>query len=268
MAIVFLIWLLNGVPCFASVSAADSPFVWWRPGEGRRLTDGRFEQVITLEVSTMFAVEQPEVWLRIRTGGGRKWQKGNWSSSDPWTIVVRAGEYAVVDAFACAAIEGRPYFAQTSFILYGQAKDAKNDRADFSEGPNWPEFNVRSNAEFYWPQTGHEFSVRFSGEEVNGLLEIHSGQGGLLDTVQASENGYTYTPPQDPALNRHGPTAAKPVVFVARTGEGGAASFTQMVHRSRFGAWNKKAGITVFTASVLLSALAVWLARKRFKACW
>ena len=279
----FFIWFLTGIPGFASEAVnSDTPFIWWAPGTGGRLADGRFEQIVTLHILPMLAVGKPEAWLRITTtsgfmgtGGAREvfWQKGEWSLSDPMTLIIHSGEYAVADVFARVEIDGKQHFAQITFILYGQTAETEKEPRNLdsaensSEGPAWPEFRVRSNAEFYWPQTGHEFSVNFNGEAADDWLEVRGENGELLDVINGSENSFTYTPAHDPALNRLGPTAAKPVIFVTRNGEGGSASFTQMVHRSRFGGMNKRAGVTVFAVSFLLSGLTAWLARRRAQPC-
>ena len=264
VAIFFLIPFLGGVPCFASEGTeAAAPFIWLVPGDGVRLPDGRMEQAVTLEAAPAIAVERPEIWVRIRKGRGGEaiWRKGDWSSADPWTLIIQSGEYVTADVFAEAEIEGRPHFAQTRLILYGQAKEVERDE-ESGEGPRWPEFRVRSNGESYWPQTGHEFSVSFSGEE-NGYMEIRNGRGELLDEVHDSGEGYTYTPAHDPALNRAGTTASKPLLFVVRINEGGSASYTQIVHRSRFAGMNKQAGLSVFAAAFALSGLTVILTRRK-----
>ena len=275
---------LNGISANASEGEND-PFIWWLPGAAGRLPDGRAEQVVTLEVSPVIAgqkcpLERPEVWLRITTrpvflradGKGETfWCKGDWSSSDPRTLIIQSDEYIAVDAFARAEIEGRPHFAQIQLMLYGNTKDIPKEREDRGEDPAWPEFQVRSSGETYWPQTGHEFSLNFSGEiagsHAGSFLEIRGDQGELVDEVQSTENVYRYTPAHDPALNRAGDAAAKPVIFVARTGEGGAASYTQMVHRSRYAGWNKNAGLGVFAAAFVLSGLAVGLVRRKIQPC-
>jgi len=262
VAIFFLIQFLGSVPCFASEDT-EAPFIWLVPGDGVRLPDGRMEQAVTLEAASALAVEQPEVWLRIRKGGGGEavWRRGEWSSAAPWTLIVQSGEYATADVFAGAEIEGRPHFAQTRLILYGQGGETEGDEGS-GEGPHWPVFTVRSNGESYWPQTGHEFSVSFSGEE-GGYMEVRNGRGELMDEARHSGEGYTYTPAHDPALNRAGTTASKPLLFVVRINEGGSASYTQIVHRSRFAGMNKQAGLCVFAAAFALSGLTVILARRR-----
>ena len=255
-------------------SETASAFIWWSQDAGKRLPDGGFEQVLTLEASPMITIEKPEAWLRITTmsafnQGTRErnifWYKSNWSSSAPWTLIIHSSGYATADVFACVEIEGKPYFAQTRFILYGQAGENEKDRED--QGPGWPEFTVRSNGEFYWPQTGHEFTLSLSNEITGDFLEVCNGQGKLLDEVHNSGGVYKYTAPHDPELNRAGVTAAKPLIFVAGIDEGGTATFTQMVHRSRYAFWSIKAGLTVFAAALLLSGLTVMLFRRRTRPC-
>ena len=266
--------------------ASQAPFIWWSLGASSRLADGRFEQILTLEVSPDVTIDSPEAWLRIRTqtgfsqsgrSGRTFWYKCSLSSAQPWTLVIQSGEYASADVFARAEIEGCPLFAQTRIVLYGQGGETEKDREESEEGPAWPEFTVRSSGESYWPQTGHEFSLRINGETNGRPLEVHSGPVELaaktvhnslpvlLDTVLQTGDVYKYVAPHDPALNRAGVTAAKPLIFTARIAEGGTASFTQIVHRSRYAFWNKKAGLAVAAGSFLFSGLGVIISRRKRK---
>jgi len=269
IALIFFFCFLGNIPASGTEYATPvAPFIWWSAGEARRLADGRIERVLTLTASPTTVIEQAEVWLRVVTPGFSRaaWHKGYWQSSEPYTLMVQSGEYTTVDIFARAGIEGKSYFAQIRVIL-GLATETGKEGEGLGEGPNWPEFSVRSNGEAYWPQTGHEFSLKLANAKAGSHLEVWSGQGELLDRIQCSEDVYMYTAPHDPALNRAGPAAAKPLIFVLRTDAGGAASFTQMVHRSRYAFWDKKAGLTVFAASFLCFGLAVGLIRRRERPC-
>jgi len=263
-----LIFLMSVCGRAFAADSGPASFIWWSVGTGGSLPDGRFEQTLTLESWPTIAVEQPDVWLRVSAGrgGDALWRKCEWASSNPWTLIVQSDEYASVTAFARAEIDGQPYFAQTRLVLYGQSKEKVTSREGSGEGPDWPEFRVRSSGESYWPQTGHEFSVSLN-KEVRKDMEVWNGEGELLDEMHNSGTVYKYTPPHDPALNWAGTSASKPLIFVARIDEGGTASFTQLVHRSRFAGMNKKAGLTVFTAAFLLSCLATVLARRKRPWC-
>ena len=283
---IFILWLAGGGLAYAS----ETPYIWWSVGAAGRLADGRFEQILTLRVSPGTApgelVEIPEVWLRLRTQarfnqadsvGQFSWRKCSLPSSQPWTLIIRSGEYATADVFARAETGGAPLFAQTRIILYGQGGEAEQEQEAYSEGPAWPEFALRSGGESYWPQTGHEFTLRFSGETGGSPLVVFGGSvelaakaiqtapPELLDTVVYSNGVYRYTVPHDPALNRAGVTAAKPLIFVARPVEGGTASCTQIVHRSRYAFWNKETGLAVLAGACMLSSVVVITARKKRK---
>jgi hypothetical protein len=271
ITIIFFMWLSGGNVCAAlEATGSDYPFIWWSLGKAERLTDGRMEQALTLLASSVTAIEQPEAWLQVRVPRSSKeaWFKGQWSPSEPCTLVVRSNEYATVDVFAKAEIGGRLCFAQTRLVLYGQGNVTETKWEAYSEGPDWPEFTVSSRGESsYWPQTGHEFSLNLSGGNVDGNLEIWSGQGKLMDEIQPSGDGYKYIPPHDPELNRVSSSAAKPLIFVQQLDEGGSASFTQVVHRSRYGLWDKSTGMTLFAATFLVSALTIWLLRRKARPC-
>jgi hypothetical protein len=89
----------------------------------------------------------------------------------------------------------------------------------------------------------------------------------MLAAVQALGEGYKYTPPHDPELNRLELTESKPLIFVQRLNNGGAASYTQLVHRSRDAFWNLKAGIAILVASLLATGLAVGIIRRKERSC-
>ena len=267
--LIFFAWHLVGSPCFASESTMQAaPFVWWSVGTQKRLSDGRTEQALTLAVSPIIAIERPEAWLRLLVPrlSQANWYKADWSSSEPFGLVVQSDEYLMADVFARAEIGGRPHFAQTRLTLYGQGKDTGRERESLGDDPGWPQFRVRSDGT-YWPQTGDAFSLSVSGAKADGCLEIRDPQGELVAEVRASEDVYTYTPLHDPALNRAGPSASKPLIFVARLDEGGAASFTQLVHRSRYGLRDKKAGLAIFALAILASCLTAWRIRRKARPC-
>jgi hypothetical protein len=273
LTLIFWLALAGGSPGFAAEGALSAaPFLWWSVGTAQRLADGRTEQTLTLVSSSAIGNTRPEVRLRImpsspQSGNGGKifWRKGEWASSAPYALIVQSGEYAVADVFARAEIGGLPHYAQTRLLLYGQGDKPDTTREVLGEAPDWPEFHVRFNGGTYWPQTGHEFSVSFRGEHT-GPLEVRGGQGELLEVMPA-DSAYAYTAPHDPELNRAGPAAAKLLVFVLRAPEGGTASFTQMVHRSRYAFWDQKAGLLVFAGAFLASGLAALLARRKARPC-
>jgi len=254
--------LLAGGLCSAPEGAASSaPFIWWSPAPAERRPDGRVAQVLTLKASSELI--RPEAWLKVtpqprfnRPGEPKTahWRQGAWASAEPWTLAVQAGEYVRVDAFARAEIEGRPHFAQTRLLLYGKSKESEAETPG-EEAPDRPEFQVSSNGEFYWPQTGHEFTLTLEGLEAANGLEVRSGQGELLDVLENSAGAFKYIPAHDSALNRAGPRAVKPLIFLAHGPDGESASLTLMVHRSRVSGLNLKAGLAVIAASFMISCL-------------
>jgi hypothetical protein len=173
----------------------------------------------------------------------------------------------MAEVFARAEIRGRDCFAQTRLMLYGKMMATETESQFIGEGPEYPEFGVRSNGALYWPQTGEEFAFKFDGNSSNGELEVRSGRGNLLDTVQVSGDEYKYIPPHDPELNMLGTTASKPLIFALRLDGGGTASFTQLVHRSRDGQWDKGAGLTIFAVSFLAVGAGVVLVRRKGRRC-
>jgi hypothetical protein len=276
-SIAAIFWLFATGLCSAQEAPEQrpSPFIWWSAGAAERLTDGSTEQTLTLLTSPVTAIEQPDAWLRVRTAKSSQplWFKNQRSLSEPCTLVVRSNGYATVDVFARAEIGGQPCFAQTRLTLYGQGTESRTKREAYSEGPGWPEFTVSAKGESsYWPQTGHEFSLSLSNpdateNDVIGNMEIWNAQGVQMDTVPPSGDGYKYIPPHDPALNRAGTSASKPLVFLVRLNEGGSASYTQIVHRSRYGLWDKDAGMALFGAAIFASGAAACLLSRKGRPC-
>ena len=260
MAAIFFCLLAGGL-CFAPEGAASSaPFIWWSPAQAERTPDGRVGQVLTLEASSQLT--RPEAWLRVtpqpsfnRPGEMKKahWRQAEWAGAEPWTLTVQAGEYVRVDAFAWAEIEGRPHFAQTRLLLYGKSGESGTEGP--GEAPDRPEFQVTSDGEFYWPQTGHEFTLTIEGLEAADGLEVWSGQGELLALLEASAGAFKYIPAHDPTLNLAGSRAVKPLIFVARGPGDESASLTLMVHRSRLAGLNLKAGLAVIAATFMITCL-------------
>jgi len=265
------------------VSPAE-PFIWWSVGEAGRLPDGRTEQALTLMASPDSKIEKPEAWIRIRapkitpisetwvrvtTGSISKagWFMGQWSLSAPYVLAVQSSEYATADVFARAEINGRAYFAQTRLMLYGMGGANEKEDEGTNEVPDCPEFRVLSSGSFYWPQTGDEFTFNFVGKKANDVLEVWGSNGDMLAAVQASGEDYKYVPPHDPALNGLELGASKPLIFVQRLNGGGAASYTQLVHRSRDAFWNLKAGLAILAASLLATGLTVGIIRRKGRPC-
>jgi len=236
-----------------------------------RLADGRVSQILTLKASPNSRLARPEAWLRetplrrFNQPGEQKktrWRKGEWASIEPWTLVIQADEYIKLDVFTKAEIEGRSHFAQTTHLLYGHSDKKGTDRGDLSDVPNLAEFQISSNREFYWPQTGHEFTFTLKGlDTTSSGLEVWSSQGELLDRPELLAGVFKYTPTHDPTLDRAGYKAWKPLIFVARNHEDNTTSFTLMVHRSRLAGLNKGAGLAIFTTALVLCSLVVGLAR-------
>jgi len=272
------IFICFGSFSFASESSAETAphFIWWSPAPSARTFDGRESLVLTLEASPNFNPDKPpEAWLRVtpqrrfnQPGEPAKahWRQGEWSSIEPWTLAVQAGEYVRVEAFARAEIAGRPHYAQTRLLLYGQSGEDGSVPGDLAAPPNRPKFQVSSSGELYWPQTGHAFVFTLDGLET-GELEVWNGQGELLDQARDLAGVFKYTPAHDPALNRAGIRAGKPLIFVARNSDGDSASYTLVVHRSRWAGFNLRAGLAVFTTAFLLSGLGVGLTRLKVRPC-
>jgi len=269
-----------------SFAAAGTPgpaaeaFLQWSSASVERLDDGRVKLVLTLESSRPGVVlDNPVAFYRLtRLGRFNKPPAPedagiyslNWEqSTDGLKLVIFSGEYGRATVFVRAEIEGRPHYAQTAFNLYGRSKSSVFPESNrLSQAPDWPEFLLSSNDRLYWPQTGQEFTFKFvKGEDASAKnLTVWDG-GRRVAEVQPGSAGFQYQPEHDPILNRAGDLAFKPLVFVARNDDDGSTAFTLFIHRSRRAGWDLSAGLWLFTASVLVSGILAWMARRRFNVC-
>ena len=284
VSIFFLVCLqlLTGHSCAAAATPdpAAEAFLQWSSASTERLADGRIKLVLTLESSRPGLVLDNPVALYRLTRSGRFNRPPvpedagiyslNWEqSTDGLKLVIFSGEYGRATVFARAEIEGRTHYAQTAFNLYGRSKSgALPEPHRLSQAPDWPEFLLNSNDRLYWPQTGQEFTfklVRGENASANSLVVWDGGR--RVAEVQPGLAGCQYRPEHDPILNRAGDLASKPLVFVARNADGGSTAFTLFIHRSRRAGWDLSAGLWLFTASVLVSGILAWLARRRFSVC-
>ena len=127
---------------------------------------------------------------------------------------------------------------------------------------------LSSNDRLYWPQTGQEFTFKFKGgghTSVNSLTVWDGGR--QVAEARPGEAGFQYRPEHDPILNRAGYLASKPLVFVARTSDGGSAAFTLFIHHSRQGGYDLSSGLWLFAAGVAVCGILAWVTRRRFSIC-
>ena len=257
----------------AEGSADQEAFIHWSAAPVERLADGRVKAVLTLE--SFGSLENPVAYYRLARLGrfngpeapedpeihGLDWE------ADGRRVVIVSGEYGRVTVFARAEFQGRPLYAQTAFNLYGRSKTGP-EANPLAQAPDWPEFLVGSDGPLYWPQTGQVFNFQLKGgSEAEAAKLAVWDAGRLVAELAPGAAGFQYQPEPDPALNRAGDAARKPLVFVLPLGDGGLASFTLFVHRSRLAGRDLPAGLGIFAAAVLAGGALVWLARRRYRPC-
>lgn len=265
----------------AASGQAAEPFVRWSivpPTDYP--ADGRARLSLILEASHPdLKVEKPVSFYRL-TRLRRFNQEGDREQSvvlsQGWEtrpdgapgLVLNIGESAKVDVFAKAEIHGRSCFAQTTLYVFGRGETDDTAAVRLAEPPIWPEFKITSDGEFYWPQTGQEFTLRLSGFYSSPADEnLTVWDNGFATELTPVGSHFAYRPKRDPALDRAGAAAFKTLVFVARNGSGGSASFTLPVHRSRRDGSHLAAGVGLFGVGAAVAGLAVWATRRRFAPC-
>jgi hypothetical protein len=267
--------LLNACALAADGRVEQEAFIHWSAAPVERLADGRVKAVLTLESSGI--LEKPAAYYRLARLGrfngpeapldpefyGLDWE------ADGRRVVILSGEYSRVTVFARAEFQGRPLYAQTAFNLYGRSKAGAAHEANLlALAPDWPEFLLGSDGPLYWPQTGQIFNFQLKGVLDAEATKLAVWDGGRrVAELAPGAAGFQYQPEPDPALDRAGDAASKPLVFVLPLGDGGLASFTLLVHRSRQTGRDLPAGLGIFAAAILVSGAVVGLARRRFRLC-
>jgi hypothetical protein len=262
-----------GQEAFGPPGPAGEVFIHWSAAPPERLADGRIKVVLTLE-SSGSPLENLAAYCRRANLGRFDGPGGSedaeihaleWEA-DGRRLVILSGEYARITVFARAEIKGRPLYAQTAFNLYGRAKAGEApEPGRLSYAPDWPEFLVGSDGPLYWPQIGQTFTFQLKGNQAERLAVWDGGR--RVAELAPGAAGFQYQPEPDPALDRAGDAASKPLVFVSPGGDGGSASFTLFVHRSRLAGRDLPAGLGIFAAAAAVSGALVWLARRRRRPC-
>ena len=268
------------------LAAAERPgqteaetFMQWSSYSVERLADGQVRLILTLESSrpelhldnptAFYRLAKPARWDEPAAPGEGEIYALDWERPDELKLVLLSGEFGRATVFARAEIEGRLHYAQTAFNLYGRSRaGARPEPLSLSlpQTPGWPEFSISSEAPLYWPQTGQEFTLKLKGDSIAKNLVVWDGPRRAAE-LEPVETGFKYWPEHDPGLDRAGPRASKPLVFVAPINGGGSVSFTLFVHRSRRAGLNMPAGLGVFAAGFLATGIPVCLTRRRFRIC-
>jgi hypothetical protein len=179
-------------------------------------------------------------------------------------LQISTGQYIFVEAMGSAVINGSRHYAQTVFLMYGQALDPKPIRSRGVE-PHWPSFNFVGSGDIYWPQTGNAFTLTPKGDIPLGEVSAWSTNGRAMGEYIQTEKGRGFVPATDKELNDLGSAASKPIFFLASEPDGGNVSFTIYVHRNRYAGENINLGLIVlfssFIGTSLILAFVFWKRR-------
>ncbi|MDR0355385.1 MAG: hypothetical protein LBJ64_06575 [Deltaproteobacteria bacterium] len=158
----------------------------------------------------------------------------NFASPDGRATIV-AGGYAAIELRAFISENGRSYYAQSNFNIYGTESSSTPPSKDLPP-EDWPLFSLSSDLPLYWLQTGQTLHVAFQHPTwISSEMTVwEDGGNEPAARLKPDVDGtFVYAPPHDPALDRAGATATKNIVFVQELPDGGSASFTLRLHRSR-----------------------------------
>ncbi|MDR2301245.1 MAG: hypothetical protein LBF38_04315 [Deltaproteobacteria bacterium] len=182
---------------------------------------------------------------------------------------VTVGGYSRVEVTAkIMGGDGIVSYAQADFDIY--AREGSSSPVSGDHPPKWPFFELKSDQPLYWPQTGQTFYISLKNFDAGPAPLSVWEEGGMVAVLTPDAGGlYTYVPPNDPKLDQMGTTATKRIVFTRPLAEGGTASLSLYVHRSRAEKRNLPIGLGIFGLSLTASASAFFLAiaRGRPKPC-
>lgn len=259
--------------------AGDRPdnefFIYWSSGPLEHLPGGRVRLALTLTPSRAgVELPRPENYCRLLKlqdyyrgigAGPPRLVAREWTRTDNglWQLVLYASENVRADVFARVEQEGRTYYAQSSFTLFGRAGREEALTAPLENEPAWPEFEAGPAPELFWPQTGREITLRPLGFKQRPAVMRVWDRGELRAALQAEKDGFRYTPKRDPLLDQAGATAVKALVFATGGAADERASFTLFIHRSRTDGADLPSGLLLFASSILVTGSGVYLAGKR-----
>jgi hypothetical protein len=184
-------------------------------------------------------------------------------------VKVEAGGYSHIELTArLTAPDGSVYYTQADFDIY--AREDTRSPVSTDQPPMWPFFELKSDQPLYWPQTGQTFFISLKNlDSPPGPLSVwEDGHSTPVAVIEPGPDGsYTYVPPHDPVLDQQGATATKRVVLVHPLADGGAASLSLFLHRSRHQKRNLTVGLGVFGLCLVSTACIMALGRRRVKPC-
>ncbi|MDR2386712.1 MAG: hypothetical protein LBE80_03885 [Deltaproteobacteria bacterium] len=254
-------WAVNLSPQWFSTSGLASREVRLEAlFPGGSLAGGRFEFYWHESQSSLASPEPPKGQYVV--------VKGHFS--EPLAQVTVGGYSRVEFTAKIRAEDGTEHYAQADFDIY--AREGSSSPVSQDLPPKWPFFELKSDQPLYWPQTGQTFFIslkNFDAKPVPLSVWEGGGQSPVALLWPDSEGLFTYVPPNDPELDKLGTTATKRIVFTRPLAEGGTASLSLYLHRSRAEKRNLPVGLGVFGLSLTASAWAFFLviARGRPKPC-
>jgi len=179
---------------------------------------------------------------------------------------VYSGESRRFEVRAEVELDGRPYYAQTSFSLGGSS-----DRADFGveELESWPEGPEMSlkDPRLLRVRLEEEVSLRLdhlAGAAPN-IVSVFDQTGGIQGRLPVTGGLFAYTPPYDQKLASGGYRGRNHAIFVARLGEGVLTYYAPVHRNSQHSHSSVGAGLLVAAVTAGICLVFVATARLRFK---
>lgn len=176
---------------------------------------------------------------------------------------------AHLELFVVGTCGGKRFMAQTAHSLFGKAFPAtQKEAASMAELPDdLPRLRLRPSRRNYYMQTGIPYQFSYTGKGgAPKIADIIENQKRLLSIPLAPGDVLTYTPPQDPELDRTGPYDFKETVLLVNETAAGidyATTFTLLLHRSYTAHLQLLPGVTLFGLTAALTLFVVLMHKRR-----
>ena len=263
-----------------TLGANSNDYVWWyMENPARRVTDGSMEVTLVLHLPKNAVPDfEPEVFFAVNT-----WNRNGRSLSYNEDMVIYTkkavwedGRYKLVlysktfqrfQVWAKVNLNGKPYYAQTVFNLFGDSQFSDPDAEVIGALPPTPQFVMKYGEAFFRAQIENPITVQLTnlGSGRPDSLTVFDQHGQLLEYVAGQGADYTYTPPYDKELMAAGSRGRNHVVLVAELPDNmGIISFYQPVYRSA-GRRSLKGGLAVAGGTALVCFIPIWLVRRKFE---
>ncbi len=265
-----LVYLLL-CPCSFAQTCKYPDILWFEYGSMIKEKDGSVTQEFGLytgdfikEKTPLKSADSLEVYCSV---DGKSFLKPELKEIlDGYVIRVTTFGMHRFTLYADVLLENSRCYAKTDFMLYGPDKKEKLTGALEHETPFY-EIEVKGRS--YWPQTGLKLKIQTLAEgrpDTGREVFVMDKNFGITALSTDKKGEALYIPPEDKELNRQGETAFKESIIAAHCLENKkqcTATYTLLLHRSRYGNNNYVLGSGIAMFSFL--SVFAWISHKRKK---